>query len=289
MGLIDIGIQSEILPYVVATVIAGFLISLTGSLITNRFKDKERRDKRSVWIKFLKSDKTIAKCILTFEKITDTGFRHAIISMLIGMFLGFIATFILLSILIYSFGDKPLTIALSSLINIVPYILSIAMAKYFYIIKKEDALLNKSNLFVYYYNIINWFIYTSGSMTLLFINLVYINSNKISPFDLRNILYIFIVSIILIITSFYTLNIIVRRELFDSLKSKLTIEYGKNFPYIHITTKAGEINGNIQDVFNEDIIVLDDNGLKAVVEWNEISTLRLRDKGGTPLDLSYFK
>lgn len=289
MGLIDIVAQNDILPYVVATVVAGILLSLTGSLITSRFRDKERRDKRSVWIKFLKSDKTIAKCILTFEKITDTDFGYSIISMLVGMFLGFIATFILLILLIISFGDKPLTTALSSLINIVPYILSIAMAKYVNKIQKEDALLNKSNLVIYYSNIIYWFIYMSGSMTVLFINSVYINSNKISPSDLRNIFYIYIGSIILIIISLYMLNIIIRRGLFDSLKSKLNTEYGKNFPYIHITTKAGDINGKVQDIFNEDIVVLDDNGLKAVVEWDEITTLKLRDKSGTQQDLSYFK
>lgn len=281
MGLIDIILQSGILPYVVATVISGILLLMIGSW----FKGAEKKEKRSVWIKFLKSDRMVTKCIRTFEEIVKLGGKREIKSLVIGMFSGFILQFILLVVLFIFLGNKPFTIALSSgLISFVLFLLNFIIAKYVSQIEKEDALLNKSKLVLYYSMILNWFYYIFAGITLSLFYNIYIIQNQISG----TIFIIFGLSLFLIIVSFYVLNIIIRRKLFDSLKSKLNTEYGKNFPNIQITTKAGNINGKIQDVFNEDIIVLDDNGLKSVVEWNEITTLKLQDKS-IQQDLSYFK
>ena len=71
-------------------------------------------------------------------------------------------------------------------------------------------------------------------------------------------------------------------------KAILNDQYLKDFPKLQILTKVGEINGKIQDVFYENLIVVDDNGTNIATEWNEIVILKLQAKSIKPLE-SYFK
>lgn len=287
MDLIDIGGVNEIYPYIVATVIAGLLILLTRLFVTRWFKGKDRKDKRSLWMKFLKSDEMIDDCILTFDYIVHP--ESLGVSIVMSIVFGFSIPIIMFLILSDYIDSVWMSLTSSSLSHIIPSILTFYFGEYIHRMKKEDTLIDKSILVTSYTKIINWFIFGNLMIIMSYIYIIYINSSKISQSELNNIRLIFLLYFILIITLLYLLNIVFHKELLESLKSKLNEQYLKKFPYIHITTKAGEINGKIQDVFNEDLVILDDNGLKAVVEWDEISTLRLRDRGGTPLDLSYFK
>ncbi len=120
MGLNDISMTDGILPYV-ATFSSGLLILLIRQIITGWNKYKDRREKRTVWIKFLQSNEIINKCLLDFEKISDPGEGH-LFSMLVGTSLGFISVIVLFNLFNHVLRNQWLSMAYSNLIYIAPFI-----------------------------------------------------------------------------------------------------------------------------------------------------------------------
>lgn len=88
----------------------------------------------------------------------------------------------------------------------------------------------------------------------------------------KDLLTIFIMSIF-----FMFLVVYFKADILDSLKRELRRKYAKKFPRVLITTNVGEISGRIYNIFNDDVILLDDDGCKVAVEWNHIILLRIID------------
>ena len=73
-------------------------------------------------------------------------------------------------------------------------------------------------------------------------------------------------------------SIIAKKSSTGQIKISINNKYSNSFPYLQITTKDKEIRGQIRDIFNENLIILDgDDGFKSVVEWDSISSLKLQE------------
>jgi hypothetical protein len=59
------------------------------------------------------------------------------------------------------------------------------------------------------------------------------------------------------------------------LKVDLNTKYLNDFPYVNISTKSGNFNGKIVDIFDDNMILLYNAGTKISTEWNQIIFMEL--------------
>jgi hypothetical protein len=272
MGLIDISTVEGILPYIVATVFSAILILIIRPFITERFKNKERKKRRSIWIAFLRTNEIINECLERFEKIEFSEEKWPNLG---GFILGLIAFFILRYLYNIILGPSLfdfLAIAYSCLvIGIVPFVSVIILRQFK---NKQRNLLQKSKIITNLSEGINWFIFSSSELILIFIYIIYASSSQIFIVNLVNIRIGFAASLFFMILAYF-LNTNFRRDFFNDLKSNLNTLHLNDFPTICITTKAEMFSGKIQNIFDEDLIILDDNGEKKAVVWDDVIILKL--------------
>lgn len=274
----------KILPTTL-TVISSLLILYVTLIITERFKNKVSRKRKEMYIKFLRRyNEIINKCILDFENLNLSKSKlikkdvWQIISMVLGIILGFFLTYFVFIICINVLKfDVWRSMAYSALVNILSYLLLITLIRY--IKSEERKLLDKIDRIECWFKGIKFFIICSNLLIILFIymSVSLINYSKIpvSTSEIEEIRNIYGISLAAIVITVIFLNV-EHKEFLDKIKSHLNIQCLKDFPFIHIITKDGEFTGKIQDVFDEDLVILDNNGLKWVVEWNTITTLGLK-------------
>ncbi len=267
----EINLTALILPYVVPF-ISSLLIFLIGYTVSEWNKSKESRKKRTVWIKFLKSNKTIDDCLQEFENMMYPNRGGSYFSF---GFTGTLFLFLFLTIIFSRvLNDQWLIIAYSILLYIAPLVLVVALMRYIESETEKGNLLNKSTPIMKRFIFIGGFIFMGWFLTIFSIILIFFNLNQIPTSDLPRLEYLFLmVFMFLLLASL--LNKISRRGFFDTIKDKLNEKYINGYPHIDIKTKTGEeIEGKIQNIFHEDLIILDNNGTKEIAVWDEISTLK---------------
>jgi hypothetical protein len=221
-------------------------------------------------------NKIIDNCILEFEKPNDIS---QIISLGLGIILGGYFTLI-----VFRFLNNVLemdvwrSMAYSGLINFLPYLLSLIL--YRDIKKNERKLMDKHNGIECWFKGLKSFINCSGLLIIFFIymslSLIKYSKIPVSSSEIDEILNLYTISITITV---FTLIILKwnHDEFLDKIKSKLSTQYSNGFPFIHITTEDREVTGKIQDIFDKDLVILDDNGLQTAVEWNMITILGLKE------------
>lgn len=163
----------EILP-TAFTVISSSIILYITLIITEHFQNKVSRKRRKMYIKFLRNyHQVVDNCIQDFEKTKLSEGRlfpkdiWQIISEFLGLILGFFLTFIIFIICIAILKiDAWSSMAYSSLVNILPYILTIELNRY--IIKEERNLVEVSNKIECWFKGISLFIMSSNILIILY-------------------------------------------------------------------------------------------------------------------------
>ena len=256
---------------IIKIAIIPLVISLTGIFInyylTKRLKDK----KDKTWINFLKFDIYISDCIQEFKKIESLELKKILITQTSGILFGFLVYICFLISLIIFFGKNWLPFAVSTLIIFLfAFLLTIAISMHMDRRKKNQELLKYSEKITKDTLFVNWII-VSGVFFAIFYpyNLIKtepINSDTISIFGLS---FIFL---ILALTSLFD----IRRKLLKSSKFLLISEHFEDFPRVNVKTTSADFYGKIYDVFDENLIILDDNGVKKAAEWHSITYLELK-------------
>ncbi|MCK4797233.1 MAG: hypothetical protein KAT05_07610 [Spirochaetes bacterium] len=276
MGFFNLIEENLIFPAILTFISSLFILYAT-LVITERFKNKLHKKRREMYIKFLmRYNNIIDKCILEFEKPNDVW---QIRSIGLGViFAGF------LTIIIFKFCFNVLemdvwrSMAYSSLVNVVPYILTIILIRN--IITDERKLLDEHNRIKCWFKGLKWFINGTSFIIIFFIymsvSLINYSIIPVSTSEIGEIRNIYTISLTIIVVTVIILKWNYD-EFLDKIKSKLSTQYLNEFPFVHITTEDREVTGKIQDVFDNDFVILDDNGLKTAVEWKTITILGLKE------------
>lgn len=257
----------EIFPYILAPVIV-FSIQY---IITKIFEIKDRKRKKSIWIRFLrKTNRIINECLSTFEKLESTDKKWIEFFKPIILFLPYIAVIFLFIIILFFVRSVYISMAFSSFIlSISVPLLVVILYQHTEKIKNGD-LLNKSNKINDYYTIICWLFFGICALIIPFIYGTFFISNQIPISDLEMIRFLYFISIIMIIYTMVILFISFRRLFFGRLKSEINKLYSRDFPIVNISTSVEMLNGKICYIFDEDLIILDDDGLMKGIQWDDI-------------------
>lgn len=286
MGLSNINSISDLPLYILAAVIVAFLVYPIKRIVADWFESRDGKKRRSLWINFLRSHYTINECISTFENIKYPVGKLASVSVILGVIFGFLV-FIISSHSLNFTGIYRLSLAIL-VTNCVPYLSSIVLFRYVNSIEKGRNLINKSSVIINLIAAINWFMLMGFTLIIISVSEYYTNLNQISTQIAENIFLIIFISLTLITSAFAVLNINLRKRFLDDLKYSLNEQHVGNYPSIEITTLAGDISGKIQNVFNENLIILDCKETNIVAKWEDINIIKLRDESGKSLDSSHF-
>ena len=281
-------INNEILSYIILLGIPVLLL-FPRHAVTVWFKGIERKKRRKLWLQSLKSNKTIEESVNFFEKVeSPAGEWKNSLAMLLGIFGGLIAIGYIFERLNFPVFWK--SMSYSSLINIFPYILTIVLGWYIRrSIEKKDhrKIINESRWIVNLFTTINWFIFMTNIIIIAFIYTIYMNLSRISPSDLIEVRDLFTISFVFLI--FTTLGLkIIHRQFLDHLQFVLNNLHSDEYPTTYITIEETEIKGKIEDIFNNDFIILKDDGLIITIEWDSIIVLKLQNEEDIAMhDASY--
>ena len=243
--------------------------------LTELFANRDKQSRRKLWINFLFNyNKCVSKCILQFENIKKPNDYFSLFLLpFIGAFLvGYLAPIIFLLIMLklsinvwYSLASS---ICLTFLIG---FIFTVFIERY--IEKIDDSeILDNAKFVIRRLTFINWFSITSSLIAMIFIYELYLNFNEVKDLSLIDEILSFAFLFWLIIIIFPSKY---RRDLLNHSKELLNAEYFEKFPCIYVKTTSNDFKGKICDVFDKNLIVLDNNGDKRVVEWHSISYMEL--------------
>ena len=285
MGLSNINSIYDLLLYILAAVTIAFLVYPIKRIIADWFESRDGKKRRSLWINFLRSHDIINECISTFEKIKYPTGKLALVSFILG---------VIFCLLIFSVSSHILNftgiyrLSLATLFtNGVPYLSSIILFRYANSIEKGRNLIKKSSIIASLIAVINWFMLIGITLTIESFA-YYTNLSQISTHAAEKIFIMLFISLTLIALAFIVLNVNLRKIFLDDLRYLLNEQHMENYPSIDITTLKGDISGKIQNVFNENLIILDCKGTKIVAKWEDINIIKLRNEDGKSLDSSYF-
>ena len=240
----------------------------------NLWQKRDRKKRRSLWISVLRKNDIIDECLLKFENIRYMGGFYSTISMTIGIFLGGVLTFKLFVYVLNQTSHMGVAGASLSSINLLPYLIIVLTLSS---IKKESANLKKINLLKYYFIGINWFIFITNIFIIIFFIFNILNLNKFDETQLNGLLILYGLTFP-IFASVIFFSRMIEQKFYDNVKISLNKLYLDKFPYLEITVKEEKLNGNLEDIFNENLMVLNKNGLKIVIEWDSIYSLKFYEK-----------
>lgn len=259
-NIIDNSFDPNIFYYIIASII---ILIFNKYFLAEWLKKKQSEKRIGMWIDFLRSDKSIDLCLTEFEEIGSQT-KHIFLSIIVGLVVAILVVFIFLLIIVLKKWD----LEYLTFINFIPYLLIMLIA--FYVgnkMKENEKIISSSDLIFsiirFYYSFI---IFSNVFILMYFYNIL---------LPLNNL--------ILLIMSYFTLllsiitSIIIQKSFSEQVKYVINNKYVNSFPYLEITTDKKEIIGNIRNIFNKNLIVIEDGeGLISVVEWDSISSLRLQ-------------
>ena len=229
-------------------------------------KDK----KRLKWISFLTYDKNIDCCTFDFKKMNEMSWPSFIFG---NILIGIVITAIFIGTIGYTDGatQSPYRLLVWISITIIFIITSIHN-------HIDECALNISN-FTEFKRIKSKFDFLSGSTiittltTPIFLYIVISNHQNIKATDFM--LY-FLVIALLLLANIMSKN--TYKNLIHKLEFMLLEKYSETFPHIYVKADARELQGKVQDIFNNNFIVFGYNGLKIPVEWDKITSIKLSER-----------
>lgn len=240
----------------------------------NLWQKRDRKKRRSLWISVLRKNDIVDECLLKFENIRYMGGFYSTIPMMIGVNLGGLLTYKLFVYFQNQTSNMGTAGAWLSLINLLPYIIITITSSS---IKKESGNLKKSNLIKYYFLGINWFVFITNIFVIILFIFNILNLNKFDEPQLNTLILTYGFSFLILISIIVILRKL-EQNFYKNIKKSLNDLYLEKFPYLEIPVKEEKLNGNLEDIFNENLIVLNKNGLKVVIEWDSIYSLKFYEK-----------
>ncbi len=159
-------------------IVSSFVILILDHLLKSRLT--KRKD--DIWIKFLKSDKYIRKCIQDYENIKSPELIEQLKAEILGILSSsalYLSFNIIILIIIVSFGSKLFPYAFSTfIISLISFIISLRISRRINKPERNQDLLRDSERIARNMIFINWFTIT-GILNGIFINPFSIN--KIYP------------------------------------------------------------------------------------------------------------
>lgn len=277
MNTIESGNILNIYSIVVA-IISAITIFYLQNRIDKMSTDREKKNKRNRWMRFLsKYNKNIRDSILEFEDIKTPPTVYTHFMPLIGLISGFFGSlFVLYAIVISKEIDAKYFILTS--ISSFLFIMVVLCAIVDYCInqiEKSGKFLEGSKPII---NLITFIKFcTLGSIIesapFIYITYLMLNSKILSDIESRNISFLILFSSVflaIIIISTYSY----RKNILDHSKYLLNTNF-ERFPDIQVKTTSVDFQGKICDVFDDNLIILDDAGVKKSAEWDSINYLEL--------------
>ena len=256
-----ISFDVNIFYYIIASII---LIIFNKYFLAEWVKKKQSKKRIDMWIDFLRSNKSIDRCLTEYEEIGSQN-KYIILPIIIGAVLAILFVFLFLFII----SSNKWNIGYLTFINFIPYLFIILIGFYVNrIFKETEKIIASSHLIYSIFSFFYCFIIFSNLLILMNYNLFINLPNNTDLYFLSY--FTLVISIIA--------SIIAKKSSTEQIKIAINNKYSNSFPYLQITTKDKEIRGQIRDIFNKNLIILDgDDGFKSVVEWDSISSLKLQE------------
>ncbi len=264
----------------ILTIVAKILneSSIVDTFPQNIFKAKNKS--KNLWLELLRENKKIDDYLIQFRNIKkNENMKGSITSNLIATAIFILLYFSLLFIFESKF-DFWTSMAYISLMNFIPYIALIFIARYINFTLDPEKILKKS---AYIVNLIDsTTFYLLLSNTIIAFTILLLKSKLKIPIQINDPLTsMFELSIVLfIVTLWYLVRI--RRNFINSIKSAINIKINNECSPITVITNRGEINGNIKDIFNDEVILLDYQGHNNIVQWEDITGLYIHEDKHAP-------
>ena len=137
----DISFDVNIFYYIIASI---FLIIFNKYFFAEWVKKKQSKKRIDMWIDFLRSNKSIDRCLTEYEEIGSQN-RSIILPIIIGAFLGILFVFIFLFIIL----SNKWNIGYLTFINFIPYLFIILIMFYVNRIFKEKEKIIPSSHLIY--------------------------------------------------------------------------------------------------------------------------------------------
>jgi len=261
--------ELDIVYFVIVPVVLFFLKDL---YLKNWNDNKEKRERRKLWIATLRTNDEIRKCLDRFDDLQKIPVERSKYYLIPSFVFG--ALIFLISV----FSEGELNIALLKTAGCFNVLLLFPVFLFAYYTnklenKKEYTEKEAENVALAY-RTIYWFSYGYNVMvvSLVLLLVVAIGSTEITD-------YIGIISNYLFIFMFFALTYVLAKsskKMYEKhLMYALNCECKDKYPFVHVHTKDCELGGYIQDIFDEKLITLTLGEQVTVFEWDNLIILIL--------------
>ena len=269
-------ILNEDYRFYIIAIISIFFMQIKQDSIAHILGGAIKKNKtRLKWINFLEYDEKINSCILNFKKMDAASFKSTIY----GTGLGAITIVILVVVtpILYDTTQSPWSHLVWIHLNLVLtlIILRLNLSRNISNIKNcadfKDTKIN--------FDAISSLTFTATAFVLIFLIIIAFDfvSRDIKIIDIINtaVLYFLVIVLLVLVILLSNKNY---NDLTHKLESMLLEKYSETFPHIYVKADARELQGKVQDIFNDNFIVFGYNGLKIPVEWDKITSIKLSER-----------
>ena len=232
---------------------------------------KTKKRSQKLWIGLLRENKQLDNYLIVLNQLQkNNNLKSSSIYYLIASGFFFFIYFILIIIFKSRFDFWHSMAYISLAINIPSFVITVLIMRYMYIKLIDcDKIYDKSVIIANLIYSTKYYILSSNVIYLLMLLLIW-NKSKYN-FSTDDVLLIgaFEMSFALAIVAYYQL-ILAKKDFIGFIKSAINKEISNKCSHITVTTDEREIAGNIIDIFDDEIIVLDEKGYKSIAKWVDI-------------------
>ena len=281
----DITLDFNEFNYILIYIFVALFIFIVKTFFQDFFKNIQHKTKRNEFVKFLRSNKSINNYIIQYEKIDFFRRKYAIMYTYIGMFFGFLIP--LLSLLLLSYiqksSDNELTNELALMLFEISIAITLSLSFILILVITQyinSNVINESEKYIFFANIftlIEFYVFFSYIPVLLFVFLILSNLSLILYKEFLIAQLLILCELIFLFT--FPFFVFYQKQYFKSLlKNNINLKGSKFFPYLNVRIKDNcQIDGRIKDIFDEKLLILEDNGKKKVTLWESVYTLEVSE------------
>jgi len=276
--------------YVVANVVVAIIIFIGKMFFKDFFEGRQQRTKRNEFQRFLRYHKSVNQYIRQYEMFNFFVRPKAILCSWVGLILGLISPFMFFLIVYFvtriTAEELPDIVILYTYIFSSTFTLSLVFIILTYLdkfIKSEvdgDIFLEKYMEYANKFTMILFYIISSYPVVLflfsvfLFYYYIYLDFSQKSILNYATICLVIINLVLLsLIPLLYSM---LKQEFEIRLKMFLNSKGSKFFPFLYVLTiEQSQMCGIITDIFDDKLLILEDNRIKKVTMWNSVCTLEV--------------
>ncbi len=271
----------QIFVLAVSLIVIHFLKKYYHNAISSIEISKRKNKSKRLWIKLLNENSKIKEQLSEFNKLEKNDNLKGSVKwpVIIGIvyLLIYLTLLQLLSELRFEFW--PSMISIFAGLNIVAFLVTIAIMSYMYrILKTPDNIYKKSRQIVISIDTTRLYILFANGLHLAITLGLYFKVKF--PFSIAEdsiLMNLIALPFAFSIVSYYELRL-TRIDLVYFIKSVINNRIHDECPKITITSKEIEIRGNIKDIFEEEYIILNDYGHLNIIKWEDITGIYLHEQ-----------